>query len=173
MNIDELKNLFLKIKNDKKTLLIILLALTGMLLVLLSGNEQGSIKEKADASEITVRSERELADDVSEFIENIKGAGKSKVILTFETYEESIYAYDEDKRTEADGSTDYANKYVIMDSGNEEGGLKLKIISPRIRGVAVLCKGGDNPVIKEQIVSAIAALFDISTNKISVSAMAD
>ena len=73
----------------------------------------------------------------------------------------------------ANGNSDVENKYVIIDNDKGEGGMQLKIISPKIRGVAVLCKGGDNPIVKEQIITAISALFDISTNKISVATMAN
>ena len=173
MNTDEFKNLILKLKSDKKTVFIIIIAVVGMLLVLLSGMGQESTQEDKDATGQYIVSEKELASEVEKFIENIKGAGKSKVILSFETYEETVYAYDKDEKTDFDGTYDFASEYVIIDSGNTESGLKLKIISPKIRGVAVRCKGGDNPVIKEQIVSALSALFDISSNKISVAVMAD
>ena len=46
----------------------------------------------------------------------------------------------------------------------------IKEIYPEIRGIAVVCDGGNNPVIKEQLVSILSALFGINTNRISVAA---
>lgn len=174
MNADELKNLISKIKKDKKTMFIIGIALVGMLLILLSGTGQESGTDpKIKYEEQGKITENELALEVESFLENIKGAGKTKVILTFETYEETVYAYDKDEKHTSDGTKDYSDEYVIIDSGDAEAGLKLKILSPKIRGVAVICEGGDNPIIKEQITSALSALFDISSNNISVAVMAD
>ena len=174
MSTEELKKILNRIKDDKKIMLIIILGIAGMLLIMLSesGGEKAEINGRGDSEQI-ILSERELASDVERFIENIKGAGKAKVILTFESFEETVYAVDKDENVSSDGETDSSGQYVIIDNGSNEDGLKLKILSPKIRGVAVICKGGSSPVIKEQITTALSALFDISTNRISVAEMAD
>ncbi len=172
MNKDELKQMLSKLKNDKKTMFIIAIGIIGMLMIMLSeSSDTDDNVSKVNDSPIML-SERELASDVEKFIENIDGAGKTKVILTFESYEEKVYAVDKDENFNPDGKSDYNGEYVIVDAGDSEQGLQLKILSPKIRGVAVLCIGGDKPVIREQIIMALSALFDISTNKISVAPMA-
>lgn len=173
MNKEEFSKIILKIKSDKKAMFIILIGFAGMLLIMLSGSDNENKYETTLDNQQIILSERELSYDVENFIENIDGAGRSKVILTFESYEETVYAYDQNESYNHNGESDVENKYVIIDNGEGEGGLKLKILSPKIRGVAVLCKGGDNPVVKERIIMALAALFDISTNKISVATMAN
>lgn len=174
MNTDELKSLINKIKGDKKTLLLIIVLIIAMLLIFLSdsgSDEKENINIKS--KEYSVIGEQELADEVESFIEDIKGAGRSEVILTFDTYEETVYAVDKENDLSADGSYDSRNEYVILDEGSSEGGLRLKIISPKIRGIAVLCQGGNDPIVRQQVVSVVSALFDIGTNKISVAVMAD
>lgn len=174
MTTEELKKILKRIKNDKKVIFIIILGITGMLLIMLSesGGESTQAKARSESKQI-ILSEKELAEDVEQFVESIKGAGKAKVILTFESFEETVYAVDKDENVSSDGETDSSGQYVIIDNGSAEDGLKLKILSPKIRGVAVICKGGSSPVIKEQITTALSALFDISTNRISVAEMAD
>ena len=172
MNIDELKQIFINIKKDKKAMIIVVIGVVGMLLIMLSESGDSTETEDYISDSPLILSERELALDVEGFIEKIEGAGDAKVILTFESFEETVYAVDKDENFTPEGKTDYAGEYVIIDSGDSESGLKLKILSPKIRGVAVICKGGDDPIVKEQIIMAISALFDISTNKISVAAMA-
>ena len=173
MNTDELKNFIEKIKGDKKTMLILSIGIIGMLLIMFSGTHVESSDKMNTDNSPTILTERELAYDVEKFISNIHGAGKTKVILTFESYEEMVYATDIDEKIDANGKNDAQIEYVIIDSDDGEDGLKLKILSPKIRGVAVLCAGGDNPVIKEQIITALSALFDISSNNISVAPMAN
>ena len=46
--------------------------------------------------------------------------------------------------------------------------MKIKSVYPEIKGVAVVCEGASDPVVREQIVSVITALFDISSKNISV-----
>jgi stage III sporulation protein AG len=173
MNTEELKNLISKLKADKKLFFVLILGFTGMLLVMLSGGDKKEIRGSPVENEHYVISETELAVQVEKFISNIKNAGKSKVILTFESYEETVYAVNSDEKADASGNIDRNSEYVIIDSGNAESGLEVKLISPKIRGVSVLCEGGENPVVKEQIVTAISVLFDISSNKVSVAEMAD
>lgn len=173
MNTSELKQFFQKLKTDKKTMLILLVGLIGMIMVLFSGDgsDKNSNKEIKESCTI-ISSEYELAKEIEKLIENIDGAGKCKAMITYNSYEETVYAQNENKDINTDGEERYTGEYIILDSGNSESGLVLKIISPEIKGVAIVCQGGDNPIIKEQIISAISALFNISSNRISIAVMA-
>lgn len=173
MNTGELKQFLEKIKNDKKTMLILLIGLIGMLMVLFSGDssDKNASKEIKDSNNV-ISSEYELAEQIEKLIESIDGAGKCKAMITYNSYEETVYAQNENKDINADGEERYTGEYIILDSGSSESGLALKIISPEIKGVAIVCQGGDNPIIKEQIISAISALFNISSNRISIAVMA-
>ena len=174
MNTQELKNLFNKLKKDKKAILMISLAVIGMLMILLSDSGNSDKSNKSD-SEYTsnTNSEQELAFEVEKLIEAIDGAGKCKVMITYKSYDETVYAFDKEENINLQGETDFSGEYVIIDSGDKEEGLRLKVISPEIKGIAVVCQGGGNSVIKEQIITSLSALFDISTNKISVAVMAN
>lgn len=173
MNSEYLKDLYDKLKKDKKSFIILIIALSGIFLIFISGltaeDENGS---KYVSEESFVMSENELSETLEKLIESIDGAGKAKVMLTFKSYNETVYAVNTEENINSDGERDYTGEYIIIDSSDGEDGLKLKITAPEIRGVAVICHGGNNPVIKEQIVSVVSALFDISSNKISVAAMA-
>ncbi len=171
MDLTILKNTLNKIRKDKKMLVLIAIGLAGMLLILLS--ETGSETErKSENSEYIVLNESELAAELEKLIENIDGAGKTKVMITFDCYEETVYAYDLRENISEDGDRDSEREYILIDSGQTQQGLKLKMISPVVKGVAVVCQGGNSSVIREQITSAVSALFDISSNKISVALMA-
>lgn len=156
-----------KLKKDKKLFSVLIIGILGLMLILVS---QVGGSEKAvgtNKNEDIILSESELSKELEGIIQTIDGAGKSKVMVTYEGSYETVYA--------ADMSEDESQKekqYIIIDSEQGEGGLRLKVIYPKIKGVAVVCQGGANPVIKEQIISTVSALFDISSNKISVAQMA-
>lgn len=113
---------------------------------------------------------------LEKFLENLSGAGNVKVMITYDDSSEHIYACDtsENVNMQADGNkeSDYKSQHIIIENGNEEDGLVIKEIYPKIRGVAVICDGGNNPLIKEQIIDILSALFDINSNRISVAAKA-
>ena len=171
MKIEELIERF---KSDKKAVLIVAMGVLGMLLVLFSdlGDNKDSVGTKTETA-TDIYSETELALSVEKFISNIDGAGKTKVMITYECFEETVYIYDKDEKTHSSEEVDISNQYIIIDSGDKEDGLKAKTLAPKIRGVAIVCQGGNNPVTKEMIITSISALLDISSNKISVAPMAN
>ena len=50
--------------------------------------------------------------------------------------------------------------------------LVLKTKEAKIRGVLVVCEGGENPLVCEKVLEAVCALLDIPSNKVSVAKMA-
>lgn len=157
---------FDKLKKDKKTLAIILVGLIGMLIIMSVPSDNK--KHKAAENTVTYSYNTEnIQNEVESLLESIKGAGETKVFITYESDMENVYAVNVDEKS--DGSdAHYKSEYIITD---DESGLILKVMYPKVRGVAVICKGGGDPIIKEKIYSVISALFDISTNKISVTDM--
>ncbi len=173
MNIEGIREILAKVKGDKKTMAVLIVALAGMLLIMLSETGENDNKDNtSDNNSQYVMSENELCQELENLIENINGAGKAKVMITFEASAETVYAADSQEKTTKDGEKDINSEYIIIDSSGGETGMKLKIISPEVKGVAVVCRGAKNSVIKEQIISLVSALFDISSNKISVAEMA-
>ncbi len=156
------------LKQDKKMLLTVMLGVLGVILIFSSGSdEKKNIKtETADSAFNEVKTLSELED----FLGSIYGAGKVKVMITYESSGEEVFAKDYETK-ENEKESDKKEEYIIIDSGSDENGLKLKSIYPKVKGVAVACQGAENPVIREQIISVVSALFDISSNSISVAIM--
>lgn len=174
MKYDEIRKIIERLKSDKKAIVIIVIGLLGMLFVAFSdsGKSNSDNNSSQDLSS-NLYTETELAIRIEELISSMNGTGKTKVMITFECYEETVYIYDKDEKFHADGETNISNEHIIIDEGDTEAGLKSKTVAPKIRGVAVVCQGGDNPVIKNMIITSLSALLDISTNRISVAPMGD
>ncbi len=110
-------------------------------------------------------------------LEKIDGAGDVKVMITLETAYENVYAKShENENRHSDKTTDenFREEYVVVKKGssNEEC-LLVKVYEPEIKGVAVVCQGGDRNSVKKAITETVCALFDISTAKVSVSKMTE
>ena len=174
----ELKNQFgemlHKLKKDKKALLTVAIGVLGMLLVLLS--ELPMSDDGADKKENMSQGEfyrDDLERETEKLISQIEGAGKVSVMLTYEATEETVWAKDANKKSEGEGGTDTEERYIIVDTSDGESGLAIKVIYPRIRGVAVVCSGGEDPVVNSRIKALVSALFDIGSNRISIARRAE
>lgn len=173
MNENSKEKLFLifeKIKRDKKSLLIVVIGLLGMILVLCSELMTDSEIVKEDSGIKYSNEGYNERTELEHLISNIKGAGKASVMLTYEGTAENIYANNlseqknekEDKREE---------EHIIIDKGDTEDGLLLKSVFPRVIGVAVVCEGGGSASVKNEITQMLKALYNISSSNISISEM--
>ena len=113
-------------------------------------------------------------------ISDIYGAGNTKVMVTLENGSEQIFARKDDSKTSLsdDGtrkseSRNESSEYVILRSDNSETGLVLKVIEPKIRGVAVLCEGADKVYVRQSITELLTAVLGIGSNRVNISKIAD
>lgn len=182
--VDKLKAFFSKLVNDmrsnKKLAVCICAALAGVVLIAVSETDISKDKKtyvNADTTEYQQYSQEVLKKELAEFLENIDGAGRVEVMINYESTQEKIYACDTSenisKSDEEKQERNYKSEHIIIKTDGNENGLTVKEIYPKIRGIAVVCDGGNNSVIKEQITSTLCALFNINSTRISVASMAD
>ena len=172
-NVKQILDRFELIKENKKVLVIILVGFLIIVLIFLSELD-------FDTSEEGIKQTKEynnneyclyLENKVTEIIESIDGAGKTKVMITLSETTEYIYATDDkDTRKQTDSSNDSntQNDYVIIEKDNNDTGLLIKTIEPKVRGIAVVCEGGDNISVQNQIYSVVSAVLNINTSRISI-----
>ena len=89
-------------------------------------------------------------------------------MVTLDTSEQTQYAKDEKENSKSgDKSSEksYEKKYVLTD---DDSGVVLKTTEPEVRGVIVVCDGGDNAAVKKGITSAVRAALSVDSNKITV-----
>lgn len=164
----EMKKILERIPQNKRPIVIIICGILLMAIIALPGlgkkdNTENSINE-TDAFNIQNEYISQTEEKLCDMISSIKGAGSTKVMLTLESSEENVYA--------ADINSD-KSEYVVIKTDSDEGGMLLKIIQPKIRGVAVVCEGGDNSVVKMNIINTVCSSLGVSSTKISIAKMKD
>ncbi len=161
---------FSKLLADKKALLTVFLGLLGIILIFFSDNShEDKAKEEVSSyshSEYISQQERR----VEKLISEIKGVGNASVMITYESGFETVYARDIDEQNESE-RVRYSSEIIVVDSGNDETGITVRENYPKVRGVAVVCIGGGNASVRSEITAIITALFDISSNCVSVTEM--
>ena len=178
------------IKADKKITLIVCIGLLGMLLLLASEFIHLPKKQEAETPSENIQTEYSYAEDLEKRLTNIvssiSGAGKTKVMVTLENGVESVYAADEKQSVERSSGektggvevnekSNTENEYIILQSNgsSRDEGLVIKVIQPKIRGVAIVCEGGDSAYVQQRITQAVTAVLDIGASRVSIARMAD
>jgi stage III sporulation protein AG len=163
---------------------IIILGLAGLLLISVSSFFKGDAKKPLTQTNPKIASEtrqEKLQQNLESIISTVQGAGKSKVLLTFESAAETVYATEERKNKEAcedksagevtrkKESDDCEKKYItIKDGEGTEHALAVTEIEPKVKGVIVICPGGDDPVVKRRIVEAVMTALSIPSKRVCV-----
>lgn len=136
---------FLSVLQSKHTQKIIIIAgIIGIVIIFLSTlTDFDSSKQQADDTINTVDTYcQTLQANLSNIIESIEGVGKASVLITMENSTESIYL--------------------------ENNETKTKEIEPTVRGVVVVCQGGENPVVVSRVIAAVTKSLNISSSKVCV-----
>lgn len=156
--------------DSKKIKIIVAVGLIGIVLIFAS-DMLGKSEKKESVSNDKISYEdytQQLESKLKNIITSIDGVGECQVMITLENTTESVYATDVEFKND-ENSVNQKDEYVFYDSDKGETPVLIKEYLPKVQGVTVVCTGGDNIAVKEKIIQAVTSLFNISTNRVSVS----
>lgn len=143
----------------KYALLVVLL---GIGLMLLPGHTEKA--EEIPTPTVSENSKMTDGQPLEEFLSQIQGAGKVKVLLSYAKGEQTIYQSDSDI---SENSSRF-DTVIIMDGQRGETGLIQQINPPTYLGAVVVCQGADRAEVRLAIVEAVSTYTGLGTDKISV-----
>jgi hypothetical protein len=108
-------------------------------MILVVASSGGKHEDAADATTLDEYG-RELEKTLESFCSSVEGVGKCRVMVTFE--EGAVYEYK---------------------SGN-----LISQTPPKVKGITVLCRGGESLAVKAQLAEMLSGLFEIGKNRICV-----
>ena len=161
------------LKNRKWAVFMTVCGAAGLLLIMIS-----SLLPDKKAAPDMVKEQRQSVCDSSEyckdteerleaFLSEIDGAGEVKVYLTVGSEQRYVYAT-EGRHSRSDNKTEEEEKYVIVGGGSEKNALIETVEAPEITGAVIVCGGGGDAAVREQIYKAASAALGIPTVKIYV-----
>lgn len=171
---------------DKCKKVIVCIGLLGIALIFISelfrtNNAKKVTADISGASSGTYGYVVQLENNLRDLISSIKGAGNTRVLVTLENSEETVYATEEKKNKEAtedktDGqmskkreSDDCVKKYIkVRDADGTERALSVTQIQPTVKGVVVVCDGGDIPEVQQKITDAVKTALNITSKRVYV-----
>lgn len=157
---------------------LMLLGLFGIVLIFVSS----LIPEKSAENTASVGNtdtevyRAELQNEVLRIVKGITGDKNCTVVITLESGVRYTYAdtNEEDNSTSSgqnleESSSSSAKSYITVKTADGgERPLVIAEIMPQVRGVAIVCNGGDDKNIKEKITGAVTAALDITSKRVYV-----
>ena len=106
-----------------------------------SNPRNSSITHETDGNAVEEH-ERRLELKLERAVSAVEGVGELTIVVTLDSLSETVYS---------------------------DRGTQIKtIITPKVRGVAIICEGGDDYVVKQKIVEIVSRVLGINSTKISV-----
>ena len=172
---DILKSYIQKLRSPK---ILVVLGLAGILLIALSSLSGDTKKQKeAERDEFSSEEYRdELQNDIKELVCEITGDRSATVVVTLDsslrysyadTREEAASNKTDDKAESSDSELKEGYILIKQADGGEEA-LLITAQMPEIRGVAIVCEGGDNEYIQDKIQKIVTSALNISSKRVYI-----
>ena len=142
-------------------------AVFGVMLILLPRLLPGEGKRETNArteSSDPVYYSALLEEKIRQLILRLDGVDEAAVLLTLDGTGEYVYA--QNTSVSEQGRT---GDYLVVQENGDEKTVLVSEIYPRIRGVAVVCTGGDTVQVQKKITELLSASLGISSGRITVS----
>lgn len=149
-----------------------------------TNNTENKKLAKEETSELSGDTTTSNSDNIENRLEvilsNIKGVGKTKVLLTYSRTSQVIPIYDEDlsqsttEEKDSGGGTRTVNETTSKKEVKyeENNGVKTPItqsvLNPKIEGAIVTAQGANDANVKTDIIQAVEAVTGLATYKIQV-----
>jgi stage III sporulation protein AG len=114
----------------------VMIGAAAILMIALSGLLHFSDDNGVDAARYT----DELQNRLLEIVTHIDGVGEAEIFLTMDNSGENIFLSNSDQKT--------------------------KSIEPTVRGVVIVCDGGDDPIVVDRVLNAVTRSLSISSDKV-------
>lgn len=186
LNSPGFKGFLEKIITPKGTKILLTIGIIGIALIFLSEYVSfGNIKPQMASSSSNMQSLQSytlsLEAKLKEIIININGVGKADVMITFDSGTQYIYEQtaketnNNTDQTQGDGgkqTTENTNQettpvIITAESGGQKPLVKTELL-PDVKGVVVVCDGGDNATVQENVTNAVSTALGLTSNHICV-----
>lgn len=159
--------------------LLVIAGMLGIALIFLSsfiGGGEKKPKTEVDGQFSAEEYRLQLEEDIEKLVSGITGSRDVKVIITLESGIRYSYADTKEQTTtdttesqrESSGSELKEGYITVKSADGGEQALLITAEMPQVRGVAIVCEGGDNELINEKITNTVTAALDITSKRVYI-----
>lgn len=157
--------------------ILIMVGIIGIALIFLSslgGEDKENVKANAEFS--AEQYCNELQEQIKKTVTEITGSKNCSVVVTLESGIRYSYAdikeehsSDKTEKDESSSENQLKSGYItVKDADGGERALLVTAEMPQIRGVAIVCDGGDNEVLNQKIENAVTAALNITSKRVYI-----
>ena len=165
-----------QMKKSGKLWIVVLGAIIGLGLLVVGSLELPFFQSESKNTAVVTDEQAELqayrqqlSSEIASLCAEVRGVGKVQVMVTLSGGYEYVYARDLQSKTGGDTYT-WEETYVIVGSGSAQSPLLLVKKQPSVAGVGIVCEGGADPSVQNELIALVSATFGIGANKIHVTA---
>ena len=169
-----LKKYIEKLKNPR---VLVTIGIIGIALIFLSSigtNDEKTAKAVEDFSAEEYK--EELEKDITRLVKSISGSRRVTVVITLESsinynYADTVEESGESKNDNTNTAEKSELKQGYITVKNADGSEQAILVSkqmPEIRGVAIVCEGGDTPALNEKIQNAVTSALNITSKRVFI-----
>lgn len=171
---DLIKKYTEKLKNPR---VLIIIGIIGITLVFLSSFFETRPENKTIPDEFSAEEYKEkLEKDIAKLVKSISGSRKVTVVITLESginyqYADNLEESGEskiDNINTAEKSELKQNYITVKNADGSEQAILISKQMPEIRGVAIVCEGGDNAALNEKIQNAVMSALNITSKRVFI-----
>lgn len=162
----------------KSPKLLVAVGILGILLVFVSSliPSASSEEKKLQSDCATQQYSDELQQSVKSIVKGISGDKNPTVVITLESGIRYSYVSADETDTSSSGGdigeSRESKKQSFITVETADGGEQPLIVTeimPQIRGVAIICSGGNDEIIAEKIENAVTAALNITSKRVYIS----
>ncbi len=157
---------------------ILLIAIIILTIYFSSFKSAADVKDTPEATPMSLTSDS-IEKRLEETLSNIEGAGRVRVMITYESSAEIVPAISVDKHsssttdvgqngTSTINTENTKSSIVTIDSSNGSSALVLREISPKILGVLVIAEGADDIGVRLSLQKAVQTVLNVSPDRVDV-----
>ena len=145
---------------------VLLVLLIGLAFMLIPSGESRK-NEEPEAVQTVTQKKTDIAEELTNILTQIEGAGKVKVMLTVEAGETTIFHQDEDI-TGGESSSIHRETVIITDSNRGQSALIEQVNPPKSLGAVIVCEGAERAAVRLNIIEAVSKVTGLGADRISV-----
>ena len=158
-------------KNKKLRIAFYVLCAALIALLYFAGGES----KNAQTVNIISPTEKDTEQRLSEVLSEIRGAGRVKVMITYDTTEEIVPAMSSSRQEsssqgsgQSNNTESEQNQLATVNKGGEQSPVVLKQIQPKVRGVIIIAEGAADISVKLALEYAASTVLGVDADNIEV-----
>lgn len=156
-------------KAAKGTPLLVIGLVAGLLLLILGmnsdkGEDVTPLDTQQSGIEVADAYFTALEQKLTLLLEKMDGISEVNLVITADSDAETVYAHD----TRYEEGLPIEESYVTVEVNGEKRLIPVKHLYPAVRGIAVVCRGGSNPINQQKIITLLTSLTGLPSTRVYV-----